>query len=497
MNLVISLSNPNILPETLRTRRVEFGQGGGLIGRSDDCDWVLDDPDRFVSSRHLRVGFKRKQFTLEDISTNGTYLNDELIGKGNKRPVKTGDTIRIGRFIMTTEVRDKDGSVIGEVASDPFDLAGAPAADTAAAEPADALLSGRRTEGDELIKRADETDSIDDFIGGAPAPAASDDLGLGATPADHAPGVSAALPAMRQAESGGAIPADWNLDEAATGHAQDGGVDLIPDTPAAVDAPPVADIATQEEDDLLAPATPPADPAPMPAPVAPVAAGMAAPVIPAPAAQAPLSPAPAAPPAPVVPDIPQTTAEDFASAFLAELRLGAQEATPENGAAFAAVMREMLEGTISLLQSRANMRTELRLRGTMVGARENNPLKFSVNHQDALVRLLRGEELGFMAPVPAAREVMQELLEHQLAMLEGIDAGKAALLDALDPATVPASKQGILGAPALAKALVERHKSVAEDATERSGGVFWRAFTKAYQSAAAELKSKLARAGGR
>jgi len=87
MNLILSLSNPDVLPESLRTRQVEFGPSGGLIGRADNCDWVLDDPNRFVSSQHVKISSKKDIFYVEDISTNGTYLNDGLIGKGNRMPV--------------------------------------------------------------------------------------------------------------------------------------------------------------------------------------------------------------------------------------------------------------------------------------------------------------------------------------------------------------------------------------------------------------------------
>jgi predicted component of type VI protein secretion system len=50
---------------------IVFGVGGGTIGRAADNDWVLPDPLRYVSSCHLRVHFRKGQWLLEDLSTNG------------------------------------------------------------------------------------------------------------------------------------------------------------------------------------------------------------------------------------------------------------------------------------------------------------------------------------------------------------------------------------------------------------------------------------------
>src|SRR5262245_63654194 len=52
-----------------------FGVTGGRIGRAQDNDWVLPDPDRYVSSHHAKVSFRTGSWVLEDVSTNGTFIN--------------------------------------------------------------------------------------------------------------------------------------------------------------------------------------------------------------------------------------------------------------------------------------------------------------------------------------------------------------------------------------------------------------------------------------
>jgi predicted component of type VI protein secretion system len=52
-----------------------FGAQGGAIGRALDNDWVLPDPDKFVSSHHAQIFCRGGTYALRDTSTNGTFLN--------------------------------------------------------------------------------------------------------------------------------------------------------------------------------------------------------------------------------------------------------------------------------------------------------------------------------------------------------------------------------------------------------------------------------------
>ena len=65
---------------------------GATMGRGD-VEIVLEDP--FASSQHARIERQGGAVVLEDLgSTNGTYLNDELLR--GPQPLHTGDRIRIG-----------------------------------------------------------------------------------------------------------------------------------------------------------------------------------------------------------------------------------------------------------------------------------------------------------------------------------------------------------------------------------------------------------------
>src|SRR5579883_22538 len=79
-----------------------FGVSGGSIGRSSDNDWVLPDPLRYVSAHHARVHFRDGSYYLEDLSTNGVFVNDqpEPLGKlgSSGYRLKNGDLLRIGDY---------------------------------------------------------------------------------------------------------------------------------------------------------------------------------------------------------------------------------------------------------------------------------------------------------------------------------------------------------------------------------------------------------------
>lgn len=65
---------------------------GAVLGRGD-VEIQLEDP--FASSRHAHLIRQGAMLVIEDLgSTNGTYLNDELLR--GPRPLHPGDRVRIG-----------------------------------------------------------------------------------------------------------------------------------------------------------------------------------------------------------------------------------------------------------------------------------------------------------------------------------------------------------------------------------------------------------------
>jgi type VI secretion system FHA domain protein len=87
---------------------IVFTVDGGTIGRSADNDWVLPDPLRYVSAHHARVQYRDGHFYLEDLSTNGVFVNDDDRPLAKALPaghmLKTGDIVRMGDYQIVAAV---------------------------------------------------------------------------------------------------------------------------------------------------------------------------------------------------------------------------------------------------------------------------------------------------------------------------------------------------------------------------------------------------------
>jgi hypothetical protein len=74
--------------------------GDLVLGRGERAEIRLEDP--FASSRHARIFEQGNSVVIEDLgSTNGTYLNEEVLQ--SPRPLHPGDRVRIGDSEFTFE----------------------------------------------------------------------------------------------------------------------------------------------------------------------------------------------------------------------------------------------------------------------------------------------------------------------------------------------------------------------------------------------------------
>ncbi|KAM7222138.1 putative DNA damage response protein kinase [Rhypophila decipiens] len=79
--------------------------GGYLIGRHPECDVVVDDP--IVSNRHALLFTENKGTdtiaVLEDLSSNGTFVNEAIVGRNQRRELQEHDEIAVldkARFVF-------------------------------------------------------------------------------------------------------------------------------------------------------------------------------------------------------------------------------------------------------------------------------------------------------------------------------------------------------------------------------------------------------------
>ena len=78
-----------------------------VIGRGQECGWMLNDPRGHLSRRHCKLTRLGDGWRVSDLSLNGTFINDAAvpIGRETGYQLNDGDRIRIGSHEFTVEIR--------------------------------------------------------------------------------------------------------------------------------------------------------------------------------------------------------------------------------------------------------------------------------------------------------------------------------------------------------------------------------------------------------
>jgi type VI secretion system FHA domain protein len=157
-----------------------------------------------------------------------------------------------------------------------------------------------------------------------------------------------------------------------------------------------------------------------------------------PAPAAPMPPLHAQPPSSAVRSAPKQTAASApaasdATAILTALGLNPEQVDPAIQQQLGTILRLTVQGLVEVLRSRAEVKNSFRLPTTSIKPVENNPLKFSLNADDALQSLFIKRNAGYLGPVEAVKEGFDDITAHQAAVLAGIRAGFNAILAKLHP----------------------------------------------------------------
>ena len=519
------------LPEADRSR--VFSRQGGTIGRASDNHWTLPDDQRLISGQHLRIIHTGDEFVAEDVSTNGTFVNDngQPIGHARREPLRIGDRLTVGRYRLVVEAADP--ATGGMAVDDLDDLLETPATARTAStshEP-DADADSARFSDDALVN-PDDADPLRAL--NRPSSSLDGDSDLEATlrsstpPPDAARTVDDHAPEHTHAyRPPAAIPDDWDaeasdapdneqaafdtaahtsdIDESETDHA-DTATPYADSTPAAPEA--AAPVDDQRADSAPSGAPHTSRPAP--------SSGTAGP-IPGVPHGARLSGAdefvaqPAAPDEPQsrpTPDAAMDTRDPAAPAEAGESRaprgdvaldallegLGIEghRIDPEATSAFCRnvgqLLRAHVEGLIDELQGRAKFQRQLRLPGTQMQARHNNPLKLSVDADEAVFRLIvEPGRRGYMPPLQAVRSAFEDLRRHDAASRKATRVAAEALLAQFDPNRLdPSLVDDISSARGQRKQFWPRYRTFHEKLTQQAQtqGVavpFRDAFAEAYE----------------
>jgi len=172
--------------------------------------------------------------------------------------------------------------------------------------------------------------------------------------------------------------------------------------------------------------------------------------------------------------------------------------SPELARELGQVLRIVVQGLMEVLQSRAEIKSQLRMNMTRMQAAENNPLKFSPNVEAALHTLLVERNRGYLPTTRAFEEALSDIRNHQIAVLQGIRTAFNSMLEHFDPERLSEefdrkAKSGSalrkLGAKLrFQDAYAEQYASLTRDADESFRTLFGEYFAQAYEEQMERLK---------
>jgi type VI secretion system FHA domain protein len=153
-----------------------------------------------------------------------------------------------------------------------------------------------------------------------------------------------------------------------------------------------------------------------------------------------------------------------------------------------AVFNALVEGIRQVLISRASIKNELRVEQTMLRAKDNNPLKFSVTAEDAIAALLQPTRPGYKQPLASTQEAFDDVRSHEMAVMAGVQTALMGLLKRFEPGALekrlePSMLGNILPSARKARTwelFCATYKAIAAEAQEDFQAVFGREFARAY-----------------
>lgn len=459
------------------------------LGRGNENDVVLPDPDRTLSKRHCAIENHNGNIIVVDLSTNGTFLNYGKLPLGNvSTPLNDGDILSLGPYEIMVSIDTgapaergpaaplEEGPVSHGTASNapsPADLLDAPGD---GGDFLDDLLGGpSQPVGPAGVDRSEsDSDGLLPPLGDDPLlpPAPDPYAGQGGSYSSHNPARQDAFASPKVTGSGGGIiPDDWDDDFLKpTGGASDpfakpadsggaGAPAFIPD-----------DFGTAGDSGQSGtppePETAASDPGPVPERVTSNISGHDA----------------------------------AARAFLKSL--GAEGVSLDdadlvaNMSRLGHVLRIMIEGMREILMTRTSIKSEFRIEQTMIQSGGNNPLKFSISPEQAVEAMVRPSAKGYLDATEAASQALQDIKAHEIAMITGMEAALKGILKRLDPAVLEEKIQVSGGLGSVLKSKKARYweiyesmyAEISDQAENDFHELFAREFAKAYQQQLDKLK---------
>jgi type VI secretion system FHA domain protein len=430
---------------------------GGTIGRADDNDWILPDPEQIVSRLHAEIESRGDEFWIIDRSQNGTFVNEFQIRTGQRQRLEHGSRLRIGKYEIAVAV---------EAAEIP---AAMPSRERHPPNGADQQPVGV----DDILKsfpdRGDRVSAPD------PWPAERDHV---------SPLKEHYRPPRVKLEPRDEEGVRRDVNRAAP-HIPEDIVERARRRKQGSHAPPRIEQSIEQGGPVDWPGSPEAQPTPDRPPRAREAPSMREE-----SAQ------------------PDAVAPRAADTGLVQLLVaaGLHEGTAHDAVRDPSIVAGLGEGLSTLircimetLDARSNIRREFGLPVTAYRAESNNPLKCSITPEEALERLVMGGDSAYMGPREAFDEASEDVRAHQIAMMAGMRAAFRSMLSHFDPDQLESRCEGTSKQSALLRVTgkgrywemyKEYYAEVTGDATVNFQRLFGQQFARAYQEQLQQLQHR-------
>lgn len=538
-----------------------FNEVGGSIGRSGSNTWVLPDNDKYLSGKHAVIDYGNEGYQLTDTSTNGVFVNNSAyaLGRGNRILLNEGDVLRMGVYyikIVLSESPTNDLSSSGD-SNDIFKDLDSPAPIATTSRENDLSSS---VEADDIFKDLDSpapiattsqgeekslplmpeqsvssnvsshgeleanwwepsksntdhnnavsgTDNWWDPSSTGKDNATEDDWWIPKKNMDDANVVNEqdmhvnaqAKPELEKPQSA-VVPADNPFPEQEKVRVQNALADIEPETEIVHPTPPLHSIKIEEH----------ASSQPSKPPVSALAQrvanverlrreGKETSVAITPPVESVKNRAPIKIDEKTSDTTPNAMMQFLKGAGINDPKLQSVIAANLDPEALGRMFQTSVKGTIDILRSRADIKSEMRMDMTTIQPIQNNPLKFSISLEDTLIRLMTTQKEAYMTPERSMAEAYDDIKAHQIAVMAGVQATLSTLLKRFQPdnlterlekespiaASIPFHRQAKLW-----KHFERLYDAIEQEAEEDFNRLFGAEFAKAYDQQISNLKSR-------
>lgn len=504
-----------------------FGPDGGTVGRKN-CTWILDDPSYalVLSRKHFEISFRKDHYVVTDHSTNGTFINDstQKLGKGQEHRIVDGDRILIGEYLLSATLETSASEVPVEPESvtesigprTNLDAALGPSIPSFLDEsklenvsdfdnegpgfakppiwadeegstdelaphfvPDSSVSAGKQVDASILDHHMPSPESVESYVHKSKSNEAAERL-LDNPPTSYIPGGTEYQRFAEQeviknsAKRSGLVPKveQQNLNENPGTDSSIGAKDPFEKTEDEVDKVTQTLGVQERERGLTQPSIPstPATPEPRKPPIASGAAG-----------------------------------KDETRLFRAFLEglgipdLDVPEASQEE---YMRMMGEALQhaihGLIQSLRLRDEFKKEFIVSRTVISPIDNNPLKYSVNVEDALSRaFLKTKSDAYLSIEEAIQKSFEDIAAHHMALVAGMQAAVSGMLDLFSPSELERNMRSVsfmdhvipqFKHARMWEAYLREYQVIVENAKEDFHELLGEKFTKAYTEQVSALR---------